>query len=775
MASDRFFPSLRRELELRGPLDGRNGSHRSCIREIKSLAEDKAAILDYDEKKVELPSSVRSTFLMVFSPDGQIVASTHGDHKIYMSDMRTGKINQTLSGHPRTPWCLAFHPTLQNILASGCLAGEVRVWDLQSGACETWVNAHGSVIASLAFHPTDHVILIATYNELHFWDWRQNQSPMITLTTPSEKEKVRFVKFDSSGTKIITGVSNIPPLRGVGHNFTQSASSLLSLRRPPHTNTSPGVSDAYRDIVSSSSSLALRRSNLLSRVMSMYRHLEGLEESRATSTNSTAEYGTSNPAAELDELSRLFEGSAAAERVLERFTSNANIDRESPNTSRDTLSPTEEMRLQEARQYANEITREALLMPRRSATTFSPSPNLGLSEPEYFPADYTASLMSTFRRLHSLCSRLSQLMQEQPRTQETERESVSPSTSLSSLLTRLQQSLQSMSTAALTTAIAHEHIQQVRQRVAEILERLVNVSGYRARLSNLRDQIYEVAERISANSETSEVGSQRWDLIHCLWLVDMSIHLTRQMQRILAADYRFTQLTLSNTPPFREQRNSEDRASGTETSTSTSTPTNRTSTQPQRKKMRLDDSNLLSEESNSQPAPSTSTGITRPRFSLSRMPIRAANSVDESDFNSSSFTIPTVRISGPESEEDERNDSNSRPRSPPLPELQQTLNYSSRMPGFASALHDVHHIVNSSSSTSERFHVPLSVPSVFMPPTPPPSIGATQHIWFNPSSLYPEFGILGGGANLNYRIQCWDFSKFEFPNLKDGKQAFDFN
>jgi WD40 repeat protein len=58
------------------------------------------------------------------------VASTHGNHKIYITDLTTGKNIRILSGHPRTPWCIAFHPSSNEILASGCLGGQVRVWDL---------------------------------------------------------------------------------------------------------------------------------------------------------------------------------------------------------------------------------------------------------------------------------------------------------------------------------------------------------------------------------------------------------------------------------------------------------------------------------------------------------------------------------------------------------------------------------------------------------------------------------------------------------------------
>lgn len=58
------------------------------------------------------------------------VASTHGNHNVYVSDLRTGKNINILVGHPRTPWCIAFHPSSNHILATGCLGGQVRIWDL---------------------------------------------------------------------------------------------------------------------------------------------------------------------------------------------------------------------------------------------------------------------------------------------------------------------------------------------------------------------------------------------------------------------------------------------------------------------------------------------------------------------------------------------------------------------------------------------------------------------------------------------------------------------
>lgn len=58
------------------------------------------------------------------------MASTHVNHNIYITDVKTGKCLHSLVGHRRTPWCLTFHPTIPGLVASGCLDGEVRIWDL---------------------------------------------------------------------------------------------------------------------------------------------------------------------------------------------------------------------------------------------------------------------------------------------------------------------------------------------------------------------------------------------------------------------------------------------------------------------------------------------------------------------------------------------------------------------------------------------------------------------------------------------------------------------
>ncbi|XP_077296059.1 uncharacterized protein LOC143918181 [Arctopsyche grandis] len=208
------------------------------------------------ERFCEVPGVPRSTFLMVFSPDGTKVASTHGNHNVYISELSSGKHVKTLSGHPRTPWCVAFHPSHTQVLASGCLGGQVRVWDL-SGGSEVWTVNTDSV-ASITFHPRDHLLVIAASNELHFWDWRKPR-PFKCIKTNSIKAKVRFVAFDALGHKLITGITCWPQNQSSGSITSPSVSCIPPENAPSHI---PG-SSTHEQIVTSYHHLVQRYDSLV--------------------------------------------------------------------------------------------------------------------------------------------------------------------------------------------------------------------------------------------------------------------------------------------------------------------------------------------------------------------------------------------------------------------------------------------------------------------------------------------------------------------------------
>ena len=74
-----------------------------------------------------------------------------------------------------------------------------------------------ALIASLAFHPFERVLLIAAYDEIVFWDGGRDDDgcgdtaePFARIKTANE-ERVRYVKFDALGNKLITGIANMGP------------------------------------------------------------------------------------------------------------------------------------------------------------------------------------------------------------------------------------------------------------------------------------------------------------------------------------------------------------------------------------------------------------------------------------------------------------------------------------------------------------------------------------------------------------------------------------
>lgn len=161
------------------------------------------------------PASAVSTISIAFSPDSQTMASTHGDHTVKITSCNTGRLLQTLEGHPRTPWTVKYHPTNTHVLASGCLGCQVRVWNWKERVCLRMIRLDHAII-SLSFHPSGHILAIASGSRLHFWDYNNhggedgNANSRGALTEVEQRHMLRCVHFPPNGTTLIVGGSNPP-------------------------------------------------------------------------------------------------------------------------------------------------------------------------------------------------------------------------------------------------------------------------------------------------------------------------------------------------------------------------------------------------------------------------------------------------------------------------------------------------------------------------------------------------------------------------------------
>ncbi|PQQ00851.1 hypothetical protein Pyn_39730 [Prunus yedoensis var. nudiflora] len=136
----------------------------------------------------------RSTIAAAFSPDGKTLASTHGDHTVKIIDCRTGICLKVLSGHRRTPWVVRFHPLHPDILASGSLDHEVRLWDANTAEC---IGSRDFLrpIASIAFHAQGELLAVASGHKLYIWHYNkrgETSSPTIVLKTRRSLRAVHF-------------------------------------------------------------------------------------------------------------------------------------------------------------------------------------------------------------------------------------------------------------------------------------------------------------------------------------------------------------------------------------------------------------------------------------------------------------------------------------------------------------------------------------------------------------------------------------------------------
>ncbi|XP_065068417.1 activating molecule in BECN1-regulated autophagy protein 1A-like isoform X1 [Rhopilema esculentum] len=152
-------------------------------------------------------SRTKSAFLITFSPNGSRIAVSHGDHTIKIFDVQTNQLITSLKGHTRSAWSICYHPFHNNIIASGSLAGEIRVWDVDTGDCQSFEIARGHVISSLSFHPYEDILAVAVSYRLFFLNWKTGKV-IHTSTTRGLKESVRYVKLGLHSDWILTGILN---------------------------------------------------------------------------------------------------------------------------------------------------------------------------------------------------------------------------------------------------------------------------------------------------------------------------------------------------------------------------------------------------------------------------------------------------------------------------------------------------------------------------------------------------------------------------------------
>ncbi|AED95029.1 Transducin family protein / WD-40 repeat family protein [Arabidopsis thaliana] len=181
-------------------------------------------------KYCPLGAPPRSTIAAAFSTDGRTLASTHGDHTVKIIDCETGNCLKVLTGHRRTPWVVRFHPHHSEIVASGSLDLEVRLWNTTTSEC---IRSHlfYRPIASIAFHAEGELLAVASGHKLHMWHYNrrgEGSSPTVVLKT---RRSLRAVHFHPHGAPLLL-TAEVNEIDSLDSSMSR-ATSMGYLRYPP--------------------------------------------------------------------------------------------------------------------------------------------------------------------------------------------------------------------------------------------------------------------------------------------------------------------------------------------------------------------------------------------------------------------------------------------------------------------------------------------------------------------------------------------------------------
>lgn len=142
---------------------------------------------------------------LAISPDGQHIAATSQDWKVYVYDLESDETPLILEGHQQAVSTVAYSPD-GSMIASGDAGTVLTIWDAETGDALFNLEGHTTGIATLAFSPDGQYLAsgggVQRTSELFLWDI---ESQELIREYTGHEGTVRSVAFSPDGSILAAG------------------------------------------------------------------------------------------------------------------------------------------------------------------------------------------------------------------------------------------------------------------------------------------------------------------------------------------------------------------------------------------------------------------------------------------------------------------------------------------------------------------------------------------------------------------------------------------
>ena len=102
---------------------------------------------------------------MVYSPDGETLASYGADRRIHLWDTKTGEFLMALDPEFEDAglaldriYAIAYSPDSQRLASGGNSDGRIRVWNTRTGELKSTLITHASDVTAVTFSPDGQIL-----------------------------------------------------------------------------------------------------------------------------------------------------------------------------------------------------------------------------------------------------------------------------------------------------------------------------------------------------------------------------------------------------------------------------------------------------------------------------------------------------------------------------------------------------------------------------------------------------------------------------------------